>query len=80
VRESDMGNLDDLLDLVGCQLAVPLHRKPGRTVETGQTQTQTQGAKSKADGNWRSSSGVVRIPKASLSYPVGGSWSGHLDG
>jgi hypothetical protein len=26
-----MGNLDDLLDLVGCQLAVPLHRKPGRT-------------------------------------------------
>jgi hypothetical protein len=36
VRESDMGNLDDLLDLVGCQLAVPLHRKPGRTGEGGQ--------------------------------------------
>jgi hypothetical protein len=38
VRESDMGNLDDLLDLVGCQLAVPLHRKPGRTVKAGSGQ------------------------------------------
>jgi hypothetical protein len=27
VRESDMGNLDDLLDLLGYQLAAPVHRK-----------------------------------------------------
>src|SRR5215217_78708 len=39
------------------------------------------GAKSRGSGNWRSSSGVVaRIPKASLSHPVGGSWSGRLNG
>jgi hypothetical protein len=31
VREFDMGNLDNLLDLLGCQLALPLHRKLGRT-------------------------------------------------
>ena len=35
VRESDMGNLDNLLDLLGCQLALPLHRKLGRTVSGG---------------------------------------------
>jgi hypothetical protein len=38
VRESDMGNLDDLLDLLGCQLGAPLHRKLGRTAKAGQTQ------------------------------------------
>jgi hypothetical protein len=38
VRESDMGNLDDLLDLVGCQLAAPPHRKLGRTTKQGQVQ------------------------------------------
>jgi len=27
-----MGNLDDLLDLLGYQLAAPVHRKLGRTV------------------------------------------------
>jgi hypothetical protein len=40
VREFDMGNLDNLLDLLGCQLALPLHRKLGRTAKAGQTQTQ----------------------------------------
>jgi hypothetical protein len=38
VRESDMGNLDDLPDLLSSQLAAPLHRKLGRTVKAGQTQ------------------------------------------
>src|SRR5215211_1979887 len=31
VREFDMSNLDALLDLLGYQLAAPLHRKLGRT-------------------------------------------------
>jgi transposase len=35
VREFEMGNLDNLLDLLGCQLALPLHRKLGRTTEAG---------------------------------------------
>jgi hypothetical protein len=39
VRESGMGNLDDLLDLLGCQLAALLHQKLGRTVKAGHTQT-----------------------------------------
>jgi hypothetical protein len=38
VRESGISNLDDLRDLLGCQLAAPLHRKLGRTVKAGQTQ------------------------------------------
>lgn len=37
VRESDMGDLDDLPDHFASQIASPLHRKLERTVETGQT-------------------------------------------
>jgi hypothetical protein len=32
VRESDMGNLDDLPVLLGCQLAAPFHQMLGRTI------------------------------------------------
>src|SRR5215217_4769785 len=39
VRESGMNDLDDLLVLLGCQLAAPRHRKLGRAVQAGQTQT-----------------------------------------
>jgi len=39
VRESGIDDLDDLLVLLGCQLAAPRHRKLGRTVQAGQTQT-----------------------------------------
>jgi hypothetical protein len=35
VRDSGMGNLDDLLDLLGCQLAALLHREPGGTALAG---------------------------------------------
>jgi hypothetical protein len=38
VRDLDMGNLDHLPDLLGCQLAAPFHRKLGRTTEAGQVQ------------------------------------------
>jgi hypothetical protein len=38
VRESDMGNLDNLADLLGSQLAAHLHRKLGRTTKPGQVQ------------------------------------------
>jgi hypothetical protein len=31
VRASDIGNLDDLPVVLGCQLGAPLHRKLGRT-------------------------------------------------
>lgn len=40
LRESDMGNLNYLTDLLGYQLAVPFHRKLGRTAKVGQTQTR----------------------------------------
>jgi hypothetical protein len=43
VRESGMGNLDDLLNLLGCQLGAPLHRKLGRTVLAGQTHDRPDG-------------------------------------
>jgi hypothetical protein len=36
VRASDIGNLDDLPVVLGCQLGAPLHRKLGRTAEAGQ--------------------------------------------
>ena len=35
-----MGNLDDLLNLLGCQLAASLHRKLGRTVLAGESQSK----------------------------------------
>ena len=37
VQGSDMGNLDHLADLLGLQLAAPLHRKLGRTETAGRT-------------------------------------------
>ena len=39
VRESGMGNLNDLLDLLGCQLAHLFTKRLGRNVQAGQTQT-----------------------------------------
>src|SRR3954451_3983563 len=39
VRDSDIGNLDDLQVLLGCQLASPPHQKLGRTAKAGQTQS-----------------------------------------
>ena len=44
VRDSDMGNLDDLLVILGCQLAAPLHRKLGRTAKAGQCHPWEQAA------------------------------------
>lgn len=38
VGESAMGNLDELLGLLGWQLAAPLHQKLGRTTVPGQVQ------------------------------------------
>jgi hypothetical protein len=39
-----MGNLDEFVDLLGCQLAASLHRKLGRTVQAGQTYSYMNGA------------------------------------
>src|SRR5215217_9016568 len=52
VRESDMGDLDDLLDLLGYQLAAPVHRKLGRTALVD---TREFGGKASAKG--------VHVPK-----------------
>jgi hypothetical protein len=38
VWQSGMSNLDHVLDLLGCQIAAPFHRKLGRTTEPGQVQ------------------------------------------
>jgi hypothetical protein len=38
VRAYDIGNLDDLPVVLGCQLGAPLHRKLGRTTKPGQVQ------------------------------------------
>ena len=42
VRESDMGNLDHLKDLLGRQLAAPLHQKLGRTACTDRSELSDQ--------------------------------------
>src|SRR3712207_3927879 len=42
VRESDMGNLDDLPDLLSSQLAAPLHRKLGRTAFANRSELSDQ--------------------------------------
>src|SRR3954463_6262359 len=47
VRDSDIGNLDDLQVLLGCQLASPPHQKLGRT---GFVDTREFGGKASAKG------------------------------
>ena len=75
----DRGGARDLL--AGLKALLPRLKKIWADgAYTGET-LAAAGAKSRASGNWRSSSGVVvaRIPKASPSCPTGGMWSGHLD-
>lgn len=59
MRESDMGNLDDLPDLLGCQLAAPFHRKLGRT---GLVDTREFGGKVSEEG-------VHMLKKTGSRYP-----------
>jgi len=59
VRDSDIGNLDDLRVLLGCQLASPPHQKLGRT---GLVDTREFGGKASEEG--------VHMPKKTGSrYP-----------
>src|SRR3954451_1936838 len=52
VRDSDIGNLDDLQVLLGCQLASPPHQKLGRTVIAGATSPE-QARSNAAAAGWR---------------------------
>src|SRR5215217_4271446 len=47
-----MGNLDHLPHILGCRLAAPLHRNPGRTAKTGQCQVHSDKVSTKVHP-WR---------------------------
>jgi len=56
VRESDMGNLDDLPVLLGCQLAAPFHQMLGRTSYRGICRASS-GRRGRRSGSSPTSSG-----------------------